>query len=98
MAQLVKSLPAMWETWVQSLGWVDSPGEGKVYLLQCSGLENSMDCIDHKAVKSRTRLSDLHFHFHKVRNSTLHRVLFSHPSFSIQSYLPMPVLMSASPK
>ena len=40
MAQLVKSLPAMWETWVQSLGWVDSPGEGKVYLLQCSGLEN----------------------------------------------------------
>ena len=23
MAQLVKSLPAMWETWVQSLGWED---------------------------------------------------------------------------
>ena len=22
-----------------------SPGEGKGYLLQCSGLENSMDCI-----------------------------------------------------
>ena len=21
MAQLVKNLPAMWETWVQSLGW-----------------------------------------------------------------------------
>ena len=52
----------------------------------------------HGVTKSRTRLSDLHFHFHKVRNLTLHRVLFSHPSFSIQSYLPMPVLMSASPK
>ena len=23
MAQLVKSLPTMWETWVQSLGWED---------------------------------------------------------------------------
>ena len=23
MAQLGKSLPAMWETWVQSLGWED---------------------------------------------------------------------------
>ena len=23
VAQLVKSLPAMWETWVQSLGWED---------------------------------------------------------------------------
>ena len=23
MAQLVKNLPAMWETWVQSLGWAD---------------------------------------------------------------------------
>ena len=24
-----------------------SPGEGKGYPLQCSGLENSMDCIVH---------------------------------------------------
>ena len=23
VAQLVKNLPAMWETWVQSLGWED---------------------------------------------------------------------------
>ena len=27
MAQTVKCLPAMWETWVQSLGWEDSPEE-----------------------------------------------------------------------
>ena len=45
MAQLVENLPAMQEeTWVQSLGWEDSPGEGKGYPLQYSGLENSMDC------------------------------------------------------
>ena len=24
VAQLVKNLPAMWETWVQSLGWGDT--------------------------------------------------------------------------
>ena len=36
VAQLVKNLPAMWETWVQSLGLEESPGEGKVYPLQYS--------------------------------------------------------------
>ena len=38
-----------------------SPGEGKGYSLQYSGLENSRDCIDHGVAKSRTRLSDFHF-------------------------------------
>ena len=28
MAQLVKNPPAMWETWVQSLGWEDHLEEG----------------------------------------------------------------------
>ena len=40
-----------------------SPREGKGYLLQYSGLENSMDCIVHRVVKSQTRLSDFLFHF-----------------------------------
>ena len=40
-----------------------SPGEGKGYPLQYSGLENSMDCIVHGAAKSQTRLSHFHFHF-----------------------------------
>ena len=40
VAQLVKNLPAMWETWVQSLGVEESSGEGKVYPLQYSGLED----------------------------------------------------------
>ena len=39
-----------------------SPGEGKGYPLQYSGLENSMDCIVHAAAKCRTRLSNFHFH------------------------------------
>ena len=29
VAQLVKNLPAMWETWVQSLGWKDPIEKGK---------------------------------------------------------------------
>ena len=37
-----------------------SPGEGKGYPLQCSGLENSMDCIVHGVAKSWTRLSNVH--------------------------------------
>ena len=42
-------------------GWGRSPGEGKGYPLQYSGLENSMDCIVHDVAKSQTRLSDFHF-------------------------------------
>ena len=37
-----------------------SPGEGKGYRLQYSGLDNSMDCIVHEVAKSWTRLSDFH--------------------------------------
>ena len=40
-----------------------SPGEGKGYPLQYSGLENSMDCIGHGVTKSQTQLSDFHFHY-----------------------------------
>ena len=36
-----------------------SPGEGKGYPLQYSGLENSMDCIVHVVTKSRTGLNRL---------------------------------------
>ena len=41
------------------------PGEGKGYPLQHSGLENSMDCIVHGVAKSRTQVSDFHFHLKK---------------------------------
>ena len=41
-----------------------SPGEGKGYPLQSSGLENSLDRIVHSVAKSWTRLSDIHFHIH----------------------------------
>ena len=40
-----------------------SPGEGKGYPLQYSGLENSLDCIVHGVTQIPRRLSDFHFHF-----------------------------------
>ena len=47
------------------LGLGRSPGEGKGYPLQYSGLENSKDCIVQGVAKCRTQLSDFHFHFKK---------------------------------
>ena len=41
-----------------------SPGEGKVYPLHYSGLENSMDYRVHGVTKSQTGLSDFHFLYH----------------------------------
>ena len=48
MAQLVKNLPAMWETWVGKIPW------RREWLLQYSGLENSMDYIVHGVAESDT--------------------------------------------
>ena len=62
MPQLVKNLPSMREKWIRSLGWEDPLEKGKATHFekgkathfQCSGLENSMDCIVHGVAKSRT--------------------------------------------
>ena len=43
VAQLVKNLPAVQKTQVQSVGWEGSPGEGNSSPLQYSCLENSVD-------------------------------------------------------
>ena len=43
-------------------GFGRSSGEGNGYSLQCSGLENSMDCIVHGVAKSWTGLSNFHDH------------------------------------
>ena len=43
-----------------------SPGEGKGYPLQYSGLENSIGCIVHGIAKSQTRLSNFQFLSNRV--------------------------------
>ena len=46
-----------------TFGWEDSPGEGKGYPLQYSGLEKSMNCMyspwGHKELDTTERLSSL---------------------------------------
>ena len=57
MAQLVKNSPAMWETWVPSLGWEDPLEKGKLPT-PVFYLENSMDSIVHGVTKHWTGLKD----------------------------------------
>ena len=62
MAQMVKNLPAVWETWVQSLGGED-PLEKGTNPLQYPCLENPMDRGARRATvrgvaESQTRPSD----------------------------------------
>ena len=45
VAQMVKNLSAMQETWFRSLGWEAPLKKGKATYSKYSGLENSMDCI-----------------------------------------------------
>ena len=62
VAQIVKSLPAMLETWVRSLAW-DDPWRRNWLPLQHSLSENSMDrgawqTVVHGVTKSQTRVRD----------------------------------------
>ena len=77
MVQLVKNSPAVRETlcWIPGLGI--SPGKGKGYPLQYSGLENSMDCLVHEITKNRTQLG--HFRFHIYVLCIIYK--YTHTSF-----------------
>ena len=55
VAQLVKNLPAMQETWVRSLGWEDSLEKGAATHSSILALENSMDYIVHGVAKRHNR-------------------------------------------
>ena len=46
--QLVKNLPVMQKTWVQSLGWEDPLEKGMT-----THFSNSMDCVVHGVAKSQ---------------------------------------------
>ena len=67
-----------------------SPGEGKGYPLQYSGLENSIDYTVHGVTKSRIQLSD--FHFQVFLPGKLHR------QRSLEGYSPWGLQESATTK
>ena len=52
VAQLVKNLPAMWETWLQSLVWEDTLEKGRATHFSILAW----------VAKSQTQLSNFHFH------------------------------------
>ena len=60
MAQLVKNLPAVRETWVRSLGWEDPLEKGKATHSRILAWKVPWTIVRGVA-KSRTRLSDFHF-------------------------------------
>ena len=62
VAQTVKNLSAMQETWVRSLGWEDPLEKGKA--THSTILAWRIPWTIHGVAKSQTRLSDLHFHIH----------------------------------
>ena len=59
-----------------------SPGEGKSYPLQYSGLENSMDCV---VAKSQTRLSDFQSRLELMRYFSPDSCFFSSRTPSLES-------------
>ena len=61
-------------------GLVRSPGEGKGYPLQYSGLENSMDYIVQGVAKSQTRLSYFHHHHSRLHIGQFSSVAQSRPT------------------
>ena len=62
VVQLVKNLPAMWETWVQSLGWENPLEEGMTTHSSILAWRIPMDrgawqVVVHGVIKSQTPLS-----------------------------------------
>ena len=62
VTQLVKNPPAMWETWVQSLGWED-PWRRERLPTPVFWPGEFHELCSHGVAKSWTQLSDFHFHF-----------------------------------
>ena len=61
VAELIKNLPAMWKTWVRSLGWEDPLEKGKA--THSSILAWRIPWTVHGVAKSQALLSNFHFHF-----------------------------------
>ena len=70
MGQLVKNLPAMWETWVGSLGWEDPPEKGMPTHSSILAWRIPWTIV-HGLTKSQTWLSDFHFNIYICFSGTL---------------------------
>ena len=83
VAQLVKNLPAIWETCVPSLGWKDPLEKGKAN--HSSILAWRIPWTIHGLAKSWTRLSDVHvLAAFYVMNFYCHLSTFSFPALYLE--------------
>ena len=78
VAQLVKNLPAMQETWVRSLGWEDPLEKGIathsiILAWRIPWTEEPGGLQSTGSQKSQTGLSDFPFHFAVVRSPRFYR-------------------------
>ena len=92
MTQLVKNLPAMWEIWVQSLGWEDPLEKGKA--THSSSLSWRIPWIVYSPWgRKETRLSDFHsLHFQLTQ---LLRILDPEYTSVFILYLPLVLLLQS---
>ena len=88
VTQWVKNLPAMWETWVQSLGWEDPPEKRKATCSRILAWRIPWRIV-HGVVKRQARLSDFHFIVWMVVPSLVfkahHSSLCVHHQFALSS-------------
>ena len=90
VAQLVKKLPAMWETWVQSLGWEDPLEKGKA--THSSILAWRIPWTVHGVAKSWTWLSDFHVHcIASKRNTCANTHTYRHTHTHTHTHTPSQV-------
>ena len=61
VAQLVKNLPLMWETWVRSLVWEDTLEKGRATHSSILAWRITWSVWSMGVTKSQTQLSDFHF-------------------------------------
>ena len=83
VAQLVKNLPAVQETWVWSLGWEDPLAEGKA--THSSILVRRIRvqyCTVHGVAKNRTWSNDFHFHFKCINSTNFYFIFINSHSIS----------------
>ena len=71
VAQLVKNLPAIWETWVRSLGWDDPLEKGKATYSSILDWRIPMDkgalwATVHGVAKSQTQLNYFHVYSQEI--------------------------------
>ena len=85
MAQIIKNLPAMWETWVQSLGREDPLEKGmatdfSILAWRIPRTEEPGGATVHGVAKSQTRLKQLTYNTYDINR---YKLLYKQQGFTI---------------